>query len=82
MAKCKSCGNPLIWVQLKSGKMHPCDPALVQFWANPNARGSVVTQQGEVVHCDFDGPLEEMTDVGYISHFATCPNAAQHRRRK
>ena len=35
-----------------------------------------------VVSCDFDGPIEEMTDVGYISHFATCPFADRHRKKR
>ena len=82
MAKCKSCNAEIVWVEIKSGKPMPCNPELVQFWANPNAKGKAVMQTGEIVSCDFDGPLEEMTDVGYISHFATCPFANSHRRKR
>lgn len=79
-SRCKSCGAPLVWVKMQSGWDMPCNPNLVQFWANPNAKGRVITTTGEVVPCDFEGPLEKMTNVGYIPHWATCPHADRHRR--
>ena len=81
MIYCRSCHAPILFVTMKSGKSMPCDPALVPFWANPNAKGKVVMQTGEVVSCDFDGPIDEMTDVGYIPHWATCTDPNGHRRK-
>lgn len=82
MAKCKSCGAEIYWQETKAGKNMPCDPALVPFWAKFKAKDKVVTPEGDVVSCLLEGDPEEMTGVGRIPHWATCPNAAQHKRRK
>lgn len=82
MAKCRSCGAEIVWMQMKSGGHMPCDPPLVPFWAKFRAKGKVVTLTGDVVSCEFEGSPDDLTDVGRIPHWATCPNAAQHRRRK
>lgn len=78
--KCTSCGAPIVWVKTKAGKSMPCDARLVSYKANPRGKKYVVTDQGEVVRCDFsfDGPPDGMAR---ISHFATCPNASRHRKR-
>ena len=52
--------------------------------------GSNVTQQstpstsqisGEVLSAELEGDPTKATGMGYISHFATCPNADKHRKR-
>ena len=82
MAKCKSCGAPIVWVKTRNRKDMPCDPSLVPFWAKFRAKGKIVSLDGDLVSCEFEGPPEEMTGVGRIPHWATCPNAAQHKRRQ
>lgn len=82
MARCKSCGEEIVWMKTKNGRDMPCDPNLVPFWAKFKGKGKVVTLEGDVVSCEFEGPLDEMTNVGRIPHWATCPNANQHRRRR
>lgn len=59
----------------------PVDPDQVLYWERKGAAGKVITPNGEVVSCDLEGELVKATGVGYISHFATCPNADQHRKR-
>ena len=59
----------------------PCDDELVMYWAKKGAPGKVVTPNGEVISCEFDGDVSEATGLGYISHYATCPNAERFRRR-
>ena len=76
-ATCRSCGAPIRWVRTRAGKAMPLD-------AQPVATGNVVL--GE------DGTARTLTRkqvmlggiVGdrYTSHFATCANASQHRRRQ
>lgn len=56
---CRSCGAPIVWIRLESGRSAPCDPKPV------------------VIHT-----ASGVTLSGYGSHFATCPNATQHRKRK
>lgn len=82
MSVCRSCGAPIVWITMESGKSMPCDAALVPFWEKPKAKGKVVTQDGRLRSCEFDGEPSEITDVGHIPHWATCPNAAQHKKAK
>ena len=67
MARCSSCGAAIMWVIMReSGKANPLN--LI-----PEKR-IVIT--GQTVR----GPKAEVVD-SYISHFVTCPNAAQHRNK-
>lgn len=63
---CRSCGAPILWIVMVSGKRMPLD-------AKPEKRivmdGDEPVQRGAVEDC-------------YTSHFATCPDAAKHRRER
>lgn len=79
---CRSCGSQIIWVKTKSGKNMPCNTSVVSYMkggpdkiVTPN--GDVIS--GTVIHPE---PGQDFDGCGYISHFATCPNADRHRRRK
>lgn len=83
MAVCRSCGAPVRWAMFReSRKLNPLNAA-----ADP--KGNLGIVRGQTHH---DGtPLVVVVtaanagDVGnerYTSHFATCANAAQHRRAK
>ena len=76
MAKCKGCGAPIIWI----GKM-PCDPEQVIYWQKAGAKGRIVTPNGEVINCEFSGRQNDATGIGYIPHWATCPDASRFRRK-
>lgn len=71
---CKSCGAAIIWASIEpSGKSHPVD-------AEPSEAGNIAlsTRAGRVVA----RVLKKGEEYGHprrTSHFATCPNAAQHR---
>ena len=41
----------------------------------------IVTPNGEVISCTFDAEPEEMTGIGYIPHWSTCPQANSFRKR-
>lgn len=80
MAKCKSCGAEIIWIKMASGKMMPCDAKPVSYQtAVPGTKGTLtlVTPDGRVASGVFNPDSDK---IGYTSHFATCPNANQHRR--
>ena len=69
-AKCRSCGAEIIWAQTEFGKLMPMD-------AEPTILPGAFTLESQ------DGTSTKRARlVGryYISHFATCPNAAEHRR--
>ena len=81
MATCKSCGAAIKWIKTTAGKSMPCDAEEVVYWENPNGAAVIVSSNGETLKADLEGEVATATGIGYRSHFATCPNADQHRRR-
>lgn len=82
MAKCKGCGAEIIWIVTAGGKSIPCDPAQIVYWERAKAKGKVVTSNGQVLSCVFEGDPQKATGIGYVSHWSTCPCAGQFKRRK
>ena len=79
--KCRSCGAEIVWIRMLSGKKMPCNAELLRYFAGEDEDGhfcSFITPSGTVEH----GVPDRYGDrIGYMSHFATCPNADRHRRR-
>lgn len=69
MAECSSCGAEIVWAKTTNGKAVPLD-------AKPEKR---------YVRCaSGPGPAEDATvelRSTYVTHFVTCPNATQHRKK-
>ena len=71
-AACRSCGAPIIWAETVNGKRMPLDE-------DPDPAGKFTLDEehnppvAEYAKPDAKGEL-------FTSHFATCPNAAEHRR--
>lgn len=80
MATCKGCGARIVWIGMLGGKSMPCDPDPVTYWEKAKAKGKVVTQNGMVLSCEFEGDLQKATGIGYIPHWATCPAAAKFKK--
>ena len=81
--QCRSCDAPVWWFQLTSGKRHPFDAASPQ--AGRQA-GKTIPESGPVyVRTEREEATARL--VGHIdtdvspSHFATCPQAADWRRK-
>ena len=81
MATCKACGAKIIWIGMLGGKSMPCDPEPMTYWEKAKAKDKVVTQNGMVLSCVFEGDIQKATGIGYIPHWATCPNADKFRRK-
>lgn len=77
--KCRSCGAQIIFIKTKRGRAIPCDIRPVRFDYEANGPAQIVTEDGDVIRGRIS---RDGADIGYISHFATCPNAAAHRRNK
>ena len=81
MSSCRSCQAPIIWARTERGKRMPLDAEPVCD-AIAETRGLFVLRERD--HAD--SPLAiaawglEGTEPHYRSHFATCPNAASHRK--
>ncbi len=83
-ATCRSCRQPVRWVETTTGRKMPLDP-------EPVEDGNVV--ETDVLHegTSLERVIVRVLALGtppppdrllYRSHFATCPNAAQHRQRR
>ncbi len=79
--KCRGCGAKIVWVKTPAGKNMPCNPGLVPYREEYKGKDKVVTMGGEVVSCRTFPAYGPVTDMGYIPHFATCPNAKQFSRK-
>lgn len=81
-SKCRSCGARILFLTTKKGHKMPVDPTVTRYKRVEGGTERVVLDNGEVVACTTDIPAEESDGIGYVSHFATCPNAKAHRKGK
>jgi hypothetical protein len=73
--ECRSCGAAIIWAETASGKRMPVD-------VEPHADGTIMLideRSGFIPRADI---VRRGTPGNLLrrSHFATCPNAATHRK--
>ncbi len=81
MKTCKGCGKPILWIGTPGGKKMPCDPEPITYWQKAKAPGKVVTPNGEVISCEFEGDIQKATGIGHRPHWATCKEARKFRNR-
>ena len=76
-AKCRTCNAPIIWVYMAaSGRLMPLDD-------KPADDGTVWIVDGKGVTAGNVSMFEDMLQgPKYKSHFATCPQAQEHRKAK
>ena len=75
--ECRSCGAPIMFIRLTSGKENPVDVDSLTHVVPDSAGTSYVTITGDVIK---GREVEDGGIQAYTSHFATCPNAAMHRK--
>ncbi len=78
MARCQSCGAPVIWTVTHKGKRMPVD-------AEPVEDGNIALRlDGDKVIAEYQGKehpsLFEEERPRYVSHFSTCPDRSDWRR--
>ena len=75
MSACRSCGAEILWAKTIKGHSIPLD-------AQPAAKGNVVIAENgtALVYRDPAAIATRYVDEPhFVSHFATCPNADEHR---
>lgn len=78
-SRCKSCGKPVIWVKTARGNNMPIDAEGVRVVEDDTARSTFFDVNGGTFKARALDDGEHGGTVGYVSHFATCPNASHHR---
>lgn len=77
MAECRSCGAAIEWRKTtNTGRPAPFD-------AEPSENGNVRFHMGTATILN-RADAEEARALGenlHVSHFATCPNAGEHRKK-
>jgi hypothetical protein len=80
---CRSCGAQIVWARTRTGKNMPMDylPSSTGSWHMWRHETFI-----EVSHAAHGGEraqkARERKQPRYHPHWATCPNAAKHRRKK
>jgi hypothetical protein len=74
IANCRTCGAPIIWAKTEKGNAVPLD-------ARPCADGNIVLQDRLAHYVKAGEPVPAGQDR-YQSHFATCPDAKAHRKKR
>lgn len=82
MARCKSCGAPIVWIGMPSGKAMPCDAEQVVYRADKEGKETIITPNGETIRATLDTQPADATGIGYKPHWATCPQASNFRRKE
>lgn len=60
----------------------PCNPEMITYKIKQGGKEKIVTPNGEVHSAEIvESGTPDTTGIGYISHFATCPNANRHRKK-
>ena len=77
IATCRSCEAPILWAKTaKTGKAIPLNPEPVPA----DTPGALVIINGAAYGKTAIDRIGTIGASWYVSHFATCPNAAKHRR--
>lgn len=72
MSRCRSCGAAITWARSEDGRAMPIDK-------DPVAGGNLVVENG-VARVAAPDLFDQRPR--HVSHFATCPQAKEHRRSR
>ena len=86
MSTCRSCGAALTWVQTEAGKAMPLDAVphpdgnveMTGRWERSKMGATVPVVRVVVPQASLFG---DEAPTRYLPHFATCPQADEHRQR-
>ena len=67
--KCKHCNAEIVRIDTNNGKI-VCNVPAVLYWQSKQPDTSVLTPNGETIHCKLQGDIEKAHGIGYTLH--TC----------
>lgn len=78
--KCRACGAEIMFIKTQAGKTVPVDSESRRFFPCKDGKELFVlpdgsTKRGRSMKAEVDG-----AEIGFISHFATCPEADAFRK--
>lgn len=80
---CRSCGYPIRFIRMRSGRNMPCDDEELLFVRDPDGDRTFVTDEGDAVKgMSAYGLGREDAERGFTPHWASCPAADDWRRKK
>lgn len=79
---CRACGAEIGFIKTVAGKTIPVNPEEVAYEQKAGGSLKIVTPNGEVLSAERPADPQKATGIGYISHFATCPEADKFRKQR
>lgn len=77
---CRACGAGIGFIKSVAGKTIPVNVEQIVYKQKEGGGLKIVTPNGEVVSAEIPEDPQKATGIGYISHFATCPEADKFRK--
>lgn len=82
MANCRGCGKQIVWTRMQSGKAMPCDPEIIRIIPDVTgelqAKETFITPDGLTVKAVRE---PDSRIIGYVPHWATCPQMNQFKSK-
>ena len=80
ITSCRACGAPIGFIKTKAGKTVPVDEKSLNFLPDPNGNELFVLVDGSTQRGTLVEEESNSSQIGFISHFATCPEADKFRK--
>lgn len=82
VVSCRACGAPIGFIKTKAGKTVPVDEKSVNFLPDPEGKELFVLVDGSTQRGARVEEESNSSQIGFISHFATCPEADRFRKAR
>ena len=79
---CRGCGKPIRWFRTHGGKKMPVDAEGILFIADRTGTEIFIRRDGSVTVGRRAERQDDEAEIGYTSHFATCPHGDAFRKKE
>jgi len=82
VTECRDCKAKIMFIKIAGkDRTMPVNAESVYYIQKAGGKEKIVTPNGEVLSAELTDNPDVATGIGYISHFATCPNADKFRNK-